>query len=297
MNQSIHIPVLVDEVIKGLNLHAGDNVIDATVGGGGHAEKILHTTAPNGRLLGIDLDPDAITRTRERLHSFGGRAILKKGNYTDIKKFFYESNFHSVSAVLLDLGLSSDQLKSEFRGFGIQTQSELDMRFSDQGLTAREIVNTWPEKALEQLFSEYGEERRAARVAKHIITTRKHAPINTTRDLADVVVRGVGSRGSARIHPATRVFQALRIATNRELENIASVLPEAISLLAPGGRLVVITFHSLEDRIVKQYFKEAEKREHPLLKRINKKVIKPSWDEVKENKAARSAKLRIVEKF
>ncbi|MDZ4229786.1 MAG: 16S rRNA (cytosine(1402)-N(4))-methyltransferase RsmH, partial [Candidatus Veblenbacteria bacterium] len=164
-------------------------------------------------------------------------------------------------------------------------------------LTAREIVNTWPEKSLEQIFTEYGEERHAARAAQAIAAARKLAPINTTRELAEVVVRGVRGRGSHRIHPATRIFQALRIATNSELENIKSALPEMVSLLEPGGRLAVLTFHSLEDRIVKFFFRDCARAEEPSIRLVNKHVIKPGRPEVLANKPSRSAKLRVIEKL
>lgn len=171
------------------------------------------------------------------------------------------------------------------------------MRFSDQGtLTAREIVNTWPEKSLERIFTEYGEERHAARAAQAIAAARKRAPINTTRELADVVVRGAGGRGRYRIHPATRIFQALRIATNGELENLKRALPELVSLLAPGGRMAVLSFHSLEDRIVKFFFRDAARAQAPTITLVNKKVKKPTRAEALANKPSRSAKLRIIQK-
>ncbi|OJI06184.1 16S rRNA (cytosine(1402)-N(4))-methyltransferase [bacterium CG10_46_32] len=298
MDESLQIPVMLEEVISGLNLTPGALVIDATIGGGGHAEAILTATAPQGKLLGLDWDKDAITRSGNRLAAYQDRVVLKQANYTETKTIAYEQRFYPVSALLLDLGLSRDQLKDGARGFAIQTEGPLDMRFSDQvSLTAKEIVNTWPEKSLEQIFTEFGEERHAARAAQAIAAARKLAPINTTRELADVVVRGVGRRGRYHIHPATRIFQALRIATNREFENIKQALPEMVSLLAPGGRIAVLTFHSLEDRIVKFFFRDLARAEHPTIALVNKKVIKPGRPEVLGNKASRSAKLRIIEKL
>ncbi|MBI2636854.1 MAG: 16S rRNA (cytosine(1402)-N(4))-methyltransferase RsmH [Parcubacteria group bacterium] len=305
MSESLQIPVMLSEVVKGLNLSPGDSVIDATVGGGGHAEAILEATAPNGRLLAIDWDKDAIKRSQERLAKYQNRVTFKQANYTETKAIAYEQRFYPVRAVLLDLGLSYDQLKDESRGFGIYTQGPLDMRFSDQvDLTAKEIVNTWPEKSLERIFTEYGEERHAARAAKAIAAARKLAPINTTSELADVVVRGVGWRGRHRMHPATRIFQALRIATNGELDNLKRALPDMVALLAPGGRMAVLSFHSLEDRIVKFFFRglaRAETRSPggacPTITLVNKKVIKPTRAEALANRASRSAKLRIVEKL
>ncbi|OIO48929.1 MAG: 16S rRNA (cytosine(1402)-N(4))-methyltransferase [Parcubacteria group bacterium CG1_02_41_12] len=296
MSKSEHIPVLLNEVIEGLDLSSNDTVIDATVGGAGHAQAILEKTAPSGKLLGIDWDAKAIERAREHLKRFSNRIILKTGNYTDIKQLLYESGINKVNAILLDLGLSLDQLKDSSRGFSFQSEGPLDMRFSDQmDTTAFDIVNTWPENDLVQIFQEYGEERRAARAARNIATARSHAPINTAKDLAELVMRGAGRRG--KVHPATRIFQALRIATNHELDNVKQALPNMIDMLSSEGRLAVITFHSLEDRIVKQYFKPLAKEENPRIKLINKKVIKPSREEQVKNPASRSAKLRIVEKI
>ena len=295
MELSQHIPVLLDEVIEALNLSADDNVIDATVGGGGHAQAILEAISPNGKLIGIDLDQMAIARASERLKKFRDRAILKQGNYTQIKQIAHESGISAISAVLLDLGLSLDQLKDESRGFSFLSEGPLDMRFSDQeSATAFDIVNSWPENELIRIFQEYGEERRAARAAKHIVTARSHAPIQTAKDLAQVALRGAGKRG--RINPATRIFQALRIAANNELENVSKALPEAISILKKGGRLAVISFHSIEDRIIKQCFRFLAREDNPSIRLINKKVIKPSREEQLKNPASRSAKLRVIEK-
>jgi 16S rRNA (cytosine1402-N4)-methyltransferase len=296
MDKSIHIPVMIDEVIGGLNLKSGDSVVDATIGGGGHALEILRATAPDGKLLGIDWDKQAIARIAKYLSKNKSRVTLKAGNYKDIKKIAYESGISEISGILLDLGLSWDQLKDGDRGFSFSSQGALDMRFSDQeALTAGDIVNTWSENDLAHIFKTYGEERHAARAAQLIIAARKRAPILTVSDLVDVVLRGAGRRG--RVHPATRIFQALRITTNRELENIELALPEMISMLKIGGRIAVITFHSLEDRIVKNCFKSESRKDNPSIKLINKKVIKPSREEVLENPASRSAKLRVVEKL
>lgn len=295
MEKNQHIPVLLDEVIQGLNLSANDNAIDATIGGGGHAKAILEKTAPSGKLLGIDLDKNAIERTREYLKDYTSRVILKQGNYTDIKQIAKESGIAQADAILLDLGLSTDQLKTSNKGFSFNDKGPLDMRFSDQGLTAREIVNTWPENDLIEIFQEYGEERRSARAAKAIAAARKLAPIETAENLANAVMRGVGKHG--KIHPATRIFQALRIAVNNELENIKKALPDMVDLLHKNGRLAVISFHSLEDRILKQYFRSLARADNPKIRLINKKVIKPQREEVLKNPASRSAKLRIIEKI
>jgi len=296
MELSQHIPVLLDEVIEYLDLSEGDTVIDATIGGGGHSKAILEKIGSKGKLLGIDWDKDAIERSSIYLKECKDQIILKQGNYTDVKKIAYESGINKASAILLDLGLSLDQLKDSSRGFSFQAQGPLDMRFSDQGLTkASDIVNTWPENNLIQIFEEYGEDRHAARVAQNIIATRKLAPIETAKDLADVVLRGVGKHGH--LHPATRIFQALRIATNQELDNVSRALPIMIDLLEKGGRLAVISFHSLEDRILKQYFRSLARAENPEIILINKKVIKPKREEILKNTASRSAKLRVIEKI
>jgi len=298
MAKTIHIPVLLQEAVLGLNLSSGDNVIDATVGGGGHAKAILEKTYPDGKLLGVDWDKMAIEMASEALKDFGNRAILKQGNYSDIKKIVYESGFSEIRAVLLDLGASCDQFKDLSRGFSFESDESLDMRFSDQvSTTAFDIVNTWPENDLAKIFTEYGEERHAARAAKNIITARRDAPILTAKDLAYTAMRGVGWRGRQRLHPATRVFQALRIAVNSEFENIQKGVPDMVDILDRGGRMAVITFHSLEDRIVKNIFKSMSKADVPIVKLINKKVIKPSREEVLSNRASRSAKLRIIEKL
>lgn len=310
MKTTAHIPVLVKEVIANLNLKSGDNVIDATLGGGGHAAAILAATAPSGRLLGIDWDAKAVALAKQRLEKHQNRIILKVGSYVDIRAIAYESGFSAVNAILLDLGLSTDQLKDTARGFSFSSLGPLDMRFSDQGaLTAGLIVNTWSENELAHMFRVYGEERRATRIAHQIVANRQAAPINSVPELVALVMRGAGRRGG-RIHPATRVFQALRIATNAELDNLTKVLPAALSILAPGGRLAVISFHSGEDRIVKNFFRDKARDcvcppELPLcrcqhraeVKLITKKAITPPAAEVAANPASRSAKLRVIEKL
>ncbi len=312
MPLSQHIPIMVEEIIRELQLTPDALILDATVGGGGHTQAFLDATAPTGKVLGMDWDAQALKRTEKKLAQNKKRYILQQGNYRDAQEIMhrpevveflaeaphtYESGLNSFSAILLDLGLSYDQLKDQSRGFGIQTEGSLDMRFSDQeSLTAREIVNTWSEDDLTHIFKTYGEERHAARVAKLIVASRKLMPLNSVAELVDVVIRGVGSRGRSRIHPATRVFQALRIATNHELENVEHGIPALFPLLKSGGRMAVLTFHSLEDRLVKHMFKDYAKQEDPLIRIITKKVIKPTREECIRNPASRSAKLRIIEK-
>lgn len=283
---------MVKEVVVGLNLKSGDNVIDATIGGGGHAEVILKATAPDGKLLGIDWDKNAIALAEKRLAHFTNRVILRTANYTELPAIVRELNFAPVNGILLDLGLSSDQLADQARGFSFTSEGSLDMRYSDQLSTnAYTIVNTWSEDQLASIFREYGEERHAARIAQLIIASRRRAPISSPRELAELVRRGVGRRGG-RIHPATRIFQALRLAVNSELENIKAALPSLVEILSPGGRIAVITFHSLEDRLVKRFLKS-----EPNVLLINKHVIKPGREEIISNPRSRSAKLRIAEKI
>lgn len=296
MEHTVHIPVLLTETIEGLNLAPGATVVDATLGGGGHTKAILEKTAPNGIVLGIDWDSSAVERTKKALQSYGNRLIAVQGNYTDIKTLAYESRLSNIRAALLDLGLSRDQLADSVRGFSFNSTTSLDMRFSDQeALTTTEIVNTWSEDDLAHIFRMYGEERHAKSIANRIVATRRERPFSSAEELAVCVARGASYRGRSRVHPATRIFQALRIATNREFENIEKALPDYIDILASGGRLAIITFHSLEDRIVKHYFKKRA-LETGDITILTKKVIKPSREEVLRNPASRSSKLRIIEK-
>ena len=247
-----HQPVMVREVLQGLSLQPGDAVIDATLGGGGHAEALLQAIAPDGRLLGLDVDPTAVARSRERLADAvaAGRAVLVHADFARLSQVAEAHGFTAVAGILLDLGLSSLQLAEPRRGFSFQAAGPLDMRFDPtQGTPASELVNRLPEEALADLIHRFGEERYARRIARAIVRAR---PIRDTAHLAQVIAAAVGvPRG--RIHPATRTFQALRIAVNQELEALSTALPQAIQLLRPGGRLAVISFHSLEDRIVKRF--------------------------------------------
>jgi len=309
-----HIPVLRDEVVTGLALRPGDRCIDATLGGAGHAEAMLTATAPDGRLLGVDADPTAIERGRQRLARFGDRVVLEHANFRDLAAVARRHGFTAVQAVLLDLGVSSYQLEEAERGFSFLTAGPLDMRMNPQGaLTAADIVNHWPQKTLADLIYRFGEEPRSRRVARAIVEAR---PLRDTAELAEVVSRALGGHQGKRLHPATRVFQALRIAVNDELTALETVLPQAVSLLARGGRLVVISFHSLEDRIVKQFIQRETRDcicdlEQPrlpgapvcrcghraTLKAITRKLIQPQPDEVAANPRSRSGKLRIAERL
>ncbi len=302
-----HVPVLLAETIAALQLSPDARCIDGTVGGGGHAEALLKATAPNGRLLGLDADPKAIEVARLRLAPFGERAVLVQGSFEQLSSLATLYGFTAVDAIVLDLGVSSLQLADAGRGFSFQAAGPLDMRFDPHNpLTAEEIVNTWKEEELADIIYRYGEEPRARRIARAIVAAR---PLHTTLALAEVVSRAVGGR-SGRIHPATKVFQALRIRVNNELAALEAVLPQAIALLVSGGRLAVITFHSLEDRIVK-HFMQQEARDcicppglptcgcghRAVLRIVTSRPIRPSSAEVERNPRSRSAKLRVAEKL
>ncbi len=273
------------------------------MGGGGHARGILVASTPDGELLGIDADPLAVALAGERLAEFGGRVTLVQGNFADLEEIALEHGFSPVDGILLDLGLSSLQLEAAGRGFSFQLDGPLDMRFDpSRTTTAADLVNDLSVEELASILSRYGEEPQARRIARAIVAER---PINTTGELAALVKRTVGRR--RRIHPATRTFQALRIAVNEELECLAKALPQALGLLMPGGRLVVISFHSLEDRLVKKFFRRESRDcicppEAPVctcghratLGIVTRKPIRPSAEEVAANPRSRSAKLRIA---
>lgn len=303
----LHVPVLYQEVMTGLCPGPGQDLIDGTVGLGGHARGLLQRTAPDGRLLGIDRDPEALSLAQEGLAEFGGRAVLCQGEFRHLAALAREAGFGAVSGILLDLGVSSLQLDRPERGFSFQEDGPLDMRMSPQSeLSAAEIVNTWPADALADLIFQYGEERHSRRVARAIVAAR---PLHTTLELARVVAGAVRGR-SGGIHPATRTFQALRIAVNGELDSLEAVLPQAVALLEPGGRLAVISFHSLEDRIVKQFMvRESKDCVCPprvpvcvcghvaTLRPVTKKPLQASPEEVARNPRSRSARLRIAERI
>lgn len=305
-----HIPVLFNEVLDGLQLSAGATVIDATLGGGGHTSAILEQIGPNGRVLAIDADPAAIRRVSERLveHIQNSQLLLHQDSFENLSTAADAHGFNQVDGILFDFGLSSFQLETAERGFSFRQSGPLDMRFDlEQTLDAHEIVNSWLEDDLADILYIYGEERRSRHIARLIV---KNRPVNTTDELAQIVEKAIGVRGKAKIHPATRTFQALRIAVNRELTQIEAVLPQCLPLLKPGGRLAVISFHSLEDRIVKQWMRqEALTYVHDPttilggyerqaeIKLITRKPIIASADEIKRNPRSRSAKLRIAEKL
>lgn len=309
-----HLPVLYEEVLAGLQIRPGRRYIDATLGAGGHAAGILRASAPNGQLLGLDADPTAIGFAREILDPFGTRATLQVANFRDLKTAAVSLGFEGVDGILLDLGLSSRQLADARRGFSFSREGPLDMRFNpEQGQSAADLVNTLPEAELADLLWRYGEEHHARRIAKAIVTAR---PVTTTGQLAKLVARAVaqrGRRGQAsrrRLDPATRTFQALRIAVNDELEALAQALPQARDLLRPGARLAVIAFHSLEDRLVKQFYRQEAQdcicppeapvctcQHRATLRIITRKPIRPTDEEIARNPRSRSAKLRLAERL
>ena len=309
-----HLPVLVDEVMMMLAPAPGSLQIDATLGGGGHAERILEASTPDGRLLGLDADPAAIARVGQRLGPrFGDRLVLRQANFRELAGVAPAAGFGLVDGLLFDLGLSSFQLADRERGFGIRTGGPLDMRFDpSRGLPASELLASLDAVELAALFRRYGEEPQAARIARAIVAARGSAPITTAEELSELIVRvAPGSiPGRRRIHPATRVFQALRIAVNAELDALAEALTAAVDLLRPGGRLVVLSYHSLEDRIVKRFF-QAERRgcicppslpvcvcgRSPRLRLITRPSLTPSAAEIAANPRARSARLRAAERL
>jgi 16S rRNA (cytosine1402-N4)-methyltransferase len=307
MSLSVHIPVLLDEVMEALQARRGGNFVDCTVGLGGHAAAILEKISPSGRLLGIDADPEAIKISQDKLSHYGEAVTLVNDNFVNLEAICKEYHFHPVDGILFDLGVSSLQLDTAERGFSFHLDAPLDMRFDPgQGLTASDIVNSFSEQELAKLIERYGEERHSRRIARHIVQNR---PIATTVELAHLVEQVLGGK-PARIHPATRTFMALRIAVNSELQNLELALNQTLNLLRPGGRLTVISYHSLEDRIVKQFMRYAASSclcppgtvicrcgHVPTLKLISRKVIKPTSLEIESNPRSRSAKLRIAERL
>ncbi|MBW1916686.1 MAG: 16S rRNA (cytosine(1402)-N(4))-methyltransferase RsmH [Deltaproteobacteria bacterium] len=288
---------MVAEVVAGLNCRTDQIFVDGTVGLGGHAQAILIHSAPAGQLVGLDQDPAALRVAAHRLEPFQSRVRLFHSCYTRLGEILTHCRIEQVAGILLDLGLSTQQLKQSGRGFSFLGDEPLDMRLNPEapGLTAAEILNTYPEPRLTKLFLELGEERWSRRIARRIVTARQQTTISTTAQLVKLIMQAIPPKISrGRIHPATRVFQALRIAVNQELERLTAFIPLAVSLLAPGGRLVIISYHSLEDRIVKHQFLALEKAGQ--IRRLTRKPLTPSRAEVQHNPQARSAKLRVGEK-
>ena len=307
MNGSPHQPVLYKEIIHALQPHAGGCYVDGTLGAGGHARGILEASAPDGQLLGLDVDPQALALARKILAPYEQRIHLAQASYTSLSDQLARLGWDKVDGIVLDLGASSMQFDTPERGFSFLHDAPLDMRFGPSMLkTAADLVNESSEQELADILYRYGEERDSRKIAHAIVKAR---PLHTTRELV-AVIEAVSPRRGDRIHPATRTFQALRIAVNEELASIEAVLPQAVTSLRSGGRLAVISFHSLEDRIVKDFFREQSKdlvnppyeqiykeERKATLKEVNRKPITPSDEEIKSNPRARSAKLRIVEKI
>jgi 16S rRNA (cytosine1402-N4)-methyltransferase len=307
--RSVHVPVLLAEVLDELGIRPGGYYLDATVGGGGHAAAILKASGPTGRLLGLDRDPEAATRAAMYLKPFGDRALVTPTSYVHLTTALQRAEFPRLDGILFDLGFSSWQVDDPKRGFAFRTDGPLDMRFdpTSDDPPASVLVNQLAEAELAGLLRRYGEDPRSRRIAQAIVAAR---PIRSTRHLADVILAAVGRVRGERLHPATRTFQALRIAVNHELEGIAEALPQAVEALRPGGRLAVITFHSLEDRIVKHFLKQEERGcicppeapvctcgHVPTLRNITRKPVIPSAEEIAANPRSRSAKLRVAEKI
>ncbi len=306
MEEFKHYTVMKNEAVDALDCQNGKIYVDCTLGGGGHSELILNRISPDGRLIAFDIDQDAINAASERLKNYQNLTIVKN-SYTNIKQALKDLGIEKITGgVLFDLGASYHQLTKQERGFSFLKEAPLDMRFNmDSDFTAFDVVNNYKEDELVKIFSEYGEERFSKRIAKAIIEKRKLKPINSTTELAQLIVESTPKIKSS-IHPATRVFQAIRIEVNQELQNVKNTLNDVLDILDFGAIISVISFHSLEDRIVKQVFKYHSTRCHceknqmichcppPILELVNKKPIMATDEEIKENPPSRSAKLRIA---
>ena len=302
-----HRSVLYHEIIAALNPKSPGRYVDATVGAGGHSRGILESSSPDGKLLGLDLDPQALALAKENLRDFSGRYTLVQASYTTLRDQIEKLGWAQVDGIVFDLGLSSMQVDTPERGFSFAKEGPLDMRFGpDQSTTAADLINHLDEAELADLIWRYGEDRNSRKIARAILHAR---PLTTTTELAQVIEKAIG-RSHERIHAATRTFQALRIAVNEELKSVSQVLPIAIDSLVPGGRLAIIAFHSLEDRLVKQYFHQESRDcicppEQPIctcghrasLKVINRHPALPTEGEIATNPRARSARLRVIEKL
>lgn len=306
-----HVSVLLDEAVNGLNIVPGGVYVDATLGGGGHSAKICEAIGPDGTLIGVDQDAFAQSRAQERLKDYTCKKIFIKDNFRNLKTRLEEEGITHINGIVYDLGVSSFQFDDDARGFSYHRDGPLDMRMDETAdLTAADIVNSYSKEELVRVFKEYGEERFAGRIANAILREREKEPITGTVRLADIIRMAYPPKVRYKEkHPARKVFQALRIEVNRELSILDGAFDQALDLLVPGGRIAVITFHSLEDRIVKQYFKKQQNPcicppdfpvcvcgNKPRLTIITRKPIEPSEEELAYNRRARSARLRIAEK-
>ena len=308
-----HIPAMLNEVVNYLNCRPGNVYVDGTLGGCGHARAICEKIIPGGTLIGIDQDIDAVSNAETVLKDYSSNIHLFHGNFIRLPEFLEQLEIDSVDGILLDLGLSQHQIENSGRGFSFRKDEPLDMRMDIQSRqTAQELVNDLSQQELQELFRKYGEERRAKQIVKNIAGIRRREKIRTSKQLAQIIIDSIPAKASSqqKIHPATRVFMALRIAVNRELERLETFLEHAVDLLNPGGRLCVLSFHSLEDRIVKQRFKDLEKGcicppklpqcvcgQQPQLRILTKKVVRPTEEEIAANPMARSTRLRAAEKL
>ena len=305
-----HKSVLLEEAIKYLDPKSGENFIDCTLGGGGHARVILEKTTPGGKLLAIDLDTEAIEISKEYLKEYSSRIIYINDNFSNLEKIAESSGLKKIDGILLDLGLSSIELDDLNRGFSFKSNAFLDMRFGSGGKTAADILNSYKETELARIFKDYGEERHSKLIAKEIVDFRGKEKITTVNQLVSIIESVYKNKPRPKIHVATKVFQALRIEVNNELNNLKKVLPVALNLLDKGGRIVVISFHSLEDRIVKEFFKQESRdclcppnvpicqcNHRASLRILTKKIITSSEQEIKNNPRSRSAKLRAAQKI
>jgi 16S rRNA (cytosine1402-N4)-methyltransferase len=308
-----HIPAMLNEVVNYLNCRPGNVYVDGTLGGCGHARAICEKIIPGGTLIGIDQDIDAVSNAETVLKDYSSNIHLFHGNFIRLPEFLEQLEIDSVDGILLDLGLSQHQIENSGRGFSFRKDEPLDMRMDIQSRqTAQELVNDLSQQELQELFRKYGEERRAKQIVKNIARIRRREKIRTSKQLAQIIIDSIPAQAASKqkIHPATRVFMALRIAVNRELERLETFLEHAVDLLNPGGRLCVLSFHSLEDRIVKQRFKDLEKGcicppklpqcvcgQQPQLRILTKKVVRPTEEEIAANPMARSTRLRAAEKL
>jgi 16S rRNA (cytosine1402-N4)-methyltransferase len=297
VDEKLHIPVMCGEIINYLNLAAGKTIVDATIGMGGHSLKIIEGILPGGKLIGIDRDEDAIKTASSRLSDRSSSCQFVYGNFIDIDKILTEAGVQKVDGILLDLGVSSAQLEDPSRGFSFQSEGPLDMRLDRNSyISAYDLVNNLNEEELSELLWNFGEERWHNRIARYLVQEREKHPISTTLELSQAVSRAIPYRyRHYRIHPATRTFQAVRIAVNRELESLEIVIRKAVELLEKNGRICVISFHSLEDRIVKFSFRDFAAK--GLIKIITPKPLVPADEEVRQNPKSRSAKLRVAERL
>ena len=308
----LHIPVMVKEVIDYLDCLPGKTYVDATLGGGGHAQSILQAIGPDGFLIGIDQDPDAVAYARQSLREFESNSEIVHDNFANLAEILSRLHTSRVDGILLDLGLSLYQLKGSGRGFSFMQDEPLDMRMNpEEGEPAEALVNTLSEKELTSLIARYGEERWARRIARSIVQVRRHKPIRSSLHLAEVVKRAIPAKyHPRRIHPATRTFQALRITVNHELEQLEIFLEDVVDFLNPRGRLCIISFHSLEDRVVKERFRTLARGcdcppdfpmcvcgKRPQVRILTKRPVRPDPAEVKVNPMVRSAKLRAAERL